>query len=102
VAIESFWIRLLSAVEHVREGEWRLLSSHGWPGNESARALLAWRWAHHLVVVNYGPDHAEGNVEIDVPATRLRDLLDGASYDYGGGELFVALPPFGAHLFELS
>jgi hypothetical protein len=102
--LRAFSVHLLAVVaaEHVRTGEWRLVGVHGWPDNQSCQSLLAWRWHDHLVVVNYRVARADGLVELAADAGPLHDVLHDATYDYDGGDLYVALPPYEAHLFRLG
>jgi hypothetical protein len=101
--LRAFWSRLLELVEreHVRTGEWRLLGVRGRPDNQSFESLLAWRWRDHVVVVNYGPSRADGLVELAAEPSLLYDVLHDESYRYDGGDLYVALPLYEAHLFRL-
>jgi hypothetical protein len=100
--LRSFWSRLLPAVEHVRRGEWRLLDVHGWPDNQSCRNLLAWRWQDHVVAINYSGEPSDGLVRLGETPGELHDLLAGETYAYDGGDLFVALPPYEAHVFRFG
>jgi hypothetical protein len=100
-AAQVLWHRLLPLVEHVRTGKWQLLDVHGWSDNDSCRHLLAWRWESHVVVLNYSGEHADGLVEELAPA-QLHDLLDDRVYEHPGGELYVALAPYAAHLFSVQ
>jgi hypothetical protein len=101
-AVQSFWSRVLPLVADVRRGEWRQLGVHGWPDNDSCRNLLAWRWDDHVVVVNYSGEHSEGLVELWTEPSLLHDLLDDEAYWYEGGDLYVELAPYQAHLFHVT
>ena len=111
--IADLWDRLLrlAADEHLRRGRWRMLEVEGWPDNQSCANLLAWRWDDHLVVINYADSGAEGRVRLDEPVRdgtwTFFDLLDEVSYERRGDELdaaglYVALLPYGAHLFRIG
>jgi hypothetical protein len=111
--IEELWGRLLPLVadEQLRSGTWRILDVEGWPDNQSCANLLAWRWDDHLVVLNYSDTGAEGRVRLDERVGdrtwTFRDLLDGVSYEWNGDDLdsdglYVALLPYGAHLFRIE
>ncbi len=111
--IEELWARLLPLVaeEQIRTGTWRALEVDGWPDNQSCVNLVAWRWDEHLVVLNYSDVRADGRVRLDEPALDRQwtfvDALDGASYERDGPELddaglYVALPPYGAHVFRIE
>ncbi|MDX8029117.1 alpha-amylase family glycosyl hydrolase [Lentzea sp. BCCO 10_0856] len=101
------WYRRLLAIvsdHQVRLGEWRLLDAEGWPDNQSCRRLLAWTWtaaggARHVVVVNYSDRPAQGLLPVELH--RYTDLLDGMVYEHEDdlSPLFVALEPWGCHLF---
>jgi hypothetical protein len=108
----AFWSDLLATVarERLREGDWRLLEVTGWPDNQSCSSLLAWRWAQHLVIVNYSGEAADGLVQLGAEwagqSWGLQDVLRGESYRRDGDELagrglYVALPAYGAHVFRL-
>jgi hypothetical protein len=94
----------------VRSGDWELLEVTGWDDNDSARNLLAWRWQHHLVVVNFSPAPAQGLVRLGETVAgewRFADLLDGMVYHREGSQLaafglFVGLSAYGAHLFRVE
>jgi hypothetical protein len=111
--LDAFWSHLLEAAasEGVRAGEWRLLDVGGWPDDASASSLLAWRWERHLVVVNFSAEPARGRVGVAEAAgggpLLLTDILAGAAYERDGDELvreglYVALPPWGAHVFRVD
>jgi hypothetical protein len=129
-ALASWYRRLLATVasHRVRAGDWQLLDVAGWPDNDSCRNLLAWSWtadgasggvaddvAHgngrYVVVVNLSAEPADGRVGLgwtNLPGRswNLTDLLDDRVYERSGDELadqglFVALPPWGCHLFAM-
>jgi hypothetical protein len=117
------------ASNRVREGEWQLLEVTGWPDNDSCRNLLAWSWtaegagggvaddvAHGngryvVVVVNLSAEPADGRVglgrtDLHGRSWNLTDLLDDRVYERSGDDLadqglYVALPPWGCHLFAM-
>ena len=104
--IEQLWSRLLplADAEEIRSGSWRTLEVAGWPDKQSCANLAAWRWDDHLVVVNYSDVRSDGRVLLDEHADgwTLVDVLDGASYERDGGDLYVALEPYAAHLFRIE
>jgi hypothetical protein len=129
-ALASWYRRLLATVasHRVRAGDWQLLEVAGWPDNDSCRNLLAWSWtadragggvaddvAHgsgrYVVVVNLSTEPADGRVglgwtNLHGRGWNLTDLLDDRVYERSGDELadqglFVALPPWGCHLFAM-
>jgi hypothetical protein len=108
----AFWSHALATVasEHVRDGDWQLLEVTGWPDNQSCRDLLAWRWARHLVVINYGHGPADGLVKVGPELAgqmwELHDVMRAESYRRDGDDLalrglYVALPRYAAHIFRL-
>jgi len=112
--LHAFYGQLLPAAAAVREGDWRLLATTGWPDNDTHRNLLAWSWtgtdARHLVIVNYSDTPAQGQVPLPWPdlagrPCRLTDLLTARTYDRDGGELlapglFVDLPAWHSHVLS--
>jgi hypothetical protein len=110
--VRAFWSHLLAIVarERLRQGDWRLLEVTGWPDNQSCSSLLAWRWALHLVIVNYSGEAADGHVQLGAEwagqSWGLEDVLRGETYRRDGDELarrglYVGLPAYGAHVFRL-
>jgi glycosidase len=111
--VRAFWSHLLATVarERVRQGDWRLLEVTGWPDNQSCHSLLAWRWGHHLVIVNYSGEAADGLVQLGTDwagrSWGLQDVLRGETYrgdgdDLARRELYVGLPAYEAHIFRTS
>jgi hypothetical protein len=109
----DFHRRLIEVAASVRQGEWRLLATHGWPDNASHRNLLAWSWDSAVVVVNYSAQPVQGRVELRPwpglagRAWRVTDRLDGRVFERSGSELaadglFVDLPPWGFHVLTFS
>lgn len=104
------WYRRLLAIVHdhrVRRGDWRLLEPEGWPDNQSCRRLLAWTWTaadgtRHVVVVNFSDRPAQGLLPVELH--RYTDLLDGMVYEQDDdlSPLYVALGPWGCHLFAAA
>lgn len=119
-ALQQFYERLLAVLRQpvVRSGEWFLLECvPAWDGNATADAFIAFAWqnsggARLLVAVNYS-DHP-GQCYIRAPFAdpgpgqwRLRDLLGDAEYERDGNELqsrglFLDVPPWKAHIFDVS
>jgi hypothetical protein len=116
VDLRAFYERLLAFLGDgvFREGEWTRAERGGWDGNERWGQLVGWGWrgaSRKLVVVNLGDDPAEGRVSIpwdDIRGTTwlLDDAADGTTYDRSGDDLrdgmYVALPPWGFHLFDVT
>jgi glycosidase len=119
--LRAFYARLLETLqrEEVRAGCWRLLECWPeWEDNPTWKHFIAFSWDHEasgarlLGVVNYGPTPGQCFVRLPWPDLRgrnlfLRDLLGSAEYERGGGELterglYLNLPAWGFHLFEVS
>jgi Alpha amylase, catalytic domain len=116
--LHAFYERLLAAVAEsgLRQGDWRLCESSGWPDNDSCQQLIAWCWSsddcHTLVVVNYAPRAAQARVhlpwsELGGTEWRLTDRLNGAQFTRGGDELvsdglYVGLEPWAAHFLAFE
>lgn len=114
----AFYRRLLEEIREgpYRDGVWRLLSPVGWPGDDSARRLLAWCWDggpdhRRVVVVNLTDEISRGRVVLPWPdlspgAWRLRDRF-GETYVREGSELlepglFVELLPDAFHVLAVE
>lgn len=118
--IAAFYDALLGALRHaaLRDGDWSLLDcAQAWDGNASAAQFIAWRWqgaggAWLCAAVNYAPQPGQCFVRLAGAARagrsyRLRDLLGDAIYERGGDDLaarglYLDLPPWGHHLFEVT
>ena len=112
--LRGFYERLLRALagSGLRDGDWRLCETSGWPDNDTHRHLLAWCWDRALAVVNYGAASAQARVHLpwDDLAGRdwaLTDRLSGARFTRGGDELareglYVALDPWGFHFLGFA
>jgi hypothetical protein len=114
--LRSFYGDLLPVAAAVRDGEWRLLETAGWPDNDSHLNLLAWSWtgsdARHVVIVNYSGTPVQGLVplpwtDLAGRACRLTDLLAGQTYDRDGvgllaPGLYVDLPPWHSHVLAVT
>jgi hypothetical protein len=119
-ALASFYGRLLACVRRpeVRDGEWRLLDCRAaWDGNPTWDRFIAWSWEaagrRLLVAVNYGATQGQCYVglpwrDLDGHAVVLKDVVTpGVRYDRQGGDLvgrglYVDLPAWGHHVFEVS
>ncbi len=107
-ALHDFYRAVVVAAAEVRQGQWRLLETAGWPDNPSHQDLLAWAWDSSVVVVNFSDRPAQGRILLVGPdwagrAWRLIDRLDGRVFersgsDLAGAGLFVDLPPWGTHV----
>jgi hypothetical protein len=88
-----------------------------WDGNGTWDDFLAWSWhtrdGHRLLItVNYAGHQSQCYVrplfaDLAGRTVRLKDLMSAASYDRDGSELgsrglFLDLPPWGYHVFDMS
>jgi len=117
--LDPFYRRLIAALRHpvFHEGEWRLLKpTEEWAGNSTHRNIVASRWSlgddQWLVIVNLSAQPAECFVPVDVMALagrswRLVDVVNEQQFVREGDELtgrglYVDLPGYGYHVFELQ
>jgi hypothetical protein len=114
----SFYERLLRAVAEagLRDGEWRLCDSTGWPDNDSHRQLVSWCWsgggARHLVVVNLSDRAAQARIrvpwnDLSGGTWSLVDRLAGQRFERSGDELadpglYVGLEPWAFHFLAFA
>ncbi len=115
--LSRFYERLLGVVTSsaLRDGEWRLCDRTGWPDNQSCMNILAWSWDHgtdrYLIVVNYSNAPAQGLIRVPLDELKgkswqLLDVFTGQSLERSGddmwkGDLYVDLPAWGLHFFQL-
>jgi hypothetical protein len=115
--LRAFYERLLGALRDpvFRAGEWRLGERSGWWGNDTWQNLVCWGWRgdgpRKLVVVNLGNAPASGHVSLAWDDLRgqtwsLADASSGEVFERSGDDLrdgmYVALDPWGWHLFDLT
>lgn len=112
--LEAFYARLLRAVADsgLRDGDWRLCDTEGWPDNASHEQLVAWCWERELVVVNLADAPAQGRVrlpwgDLGGAAWTLTDRLDGRTFVRDGDALaadglYVELGGWGAHFLAVE
>jgi Alpha amylase, catalytic domain len=115
--LRSFYERLLGGLQGnvFRTGDWQLGARSGWEGNDTWQNLVCWGWRgdgpSKLIVVNLSDAPASGHVSLawdDLGGRdwRLEDTASGASFERSGddlrGGLYVALGPWGWHLFHLT
>ena len=117
--VKRFYAQLLTVVGKttVRAGEWRLLEcTPAWDGNPTWEGFIAFAWQRDeellLVAVNYAGNQGQCRVRLPVAdlsgrTVRLDDLLSGARYERAGSELastglYVDLPPWGHHVFDVE
>ncbi|WP_337287761.1 alpha-amylase family glycosyl hydrolase [Candidatus Methylomirabilis sp.] len=118
--LEQFYDRLLAVLRQpvVRDGQWRLLDcAPAWDGNWTSDCFIAWIWEakdgrRRLVAVNYAGNQSQCYIRLPFPdltgrPVRLKDLMGPADYDRDGGDLasrglYLDLPPWGYHVFEVT
>jgi hypothetical protein len=115
----AFYERLLATLRRpeLHEGRWRNLPVRAaWDGNPTSDNFVTGLWERNdrrvLTVVNYGGTQGQCYVPIDVPEligrpVFLTDLLGDVTYERDGstltsGGLYLDLPPWGRHVFELT
>lgn len=118
VELQEHYRKLLGVLRRpeVRDGQWRLCECRpAWGDNSTWSNFIAFAWegdgGRLLVVVNYGAIQGQCRVNLpfgDLNGKRftLRDLMSPASYDRDGddltaGGLYVDLPAWGYHVFEV-
>ena len=118
--LAEFYARLLGCLRTraLREGLWRRCEPRpAWDGNASFENYLIHTWtggdtAKYLVTVNYSPHQAQCFVplpwpKLHGPIIRFRDCLSSSVYDRDRDDLlmhglYLDLPPWGCHFFELT
>jgi glycosidase len=116
-SLRDFYTKLLRATsdDAFRNGEWRLCERLGWPDNASFMNLVGWCWHNsehrYLIVVNLSDTQSQANVQVpwDELAGRgwhLKDVLTDTTFERRGDDmrgpgLYVDLPPWGCHFFQL-
>ncbi|CAB3800443.1 alpha-amylase family glycosyl hydrolase [Paraburkholderia fynbosensis] len=119
-SVQGFYVKLLAALRQpvFRDGTWSLIELvPAWDGNWTSDCFIAWCWQRddgerRLVVVNYAGNQSQCYIRmpfVDVigRTVRLRDLMGSASLDRDGDEvatrgLYLDLPPWGYHVFEVT
>jgi len=117
---QQFYDALLTVLRRpaVRDGEWRLLECvRAWDGNATDEDFVAWSWhaassERLLIAVNHCGHQSQCYVRLRFTdlagrTIRLEDLMGPASYDRDGSDLsarglYLDVPPWGFHVFELS
>jgi len=118
--IRAFYERLLECLRRpeVHEGTFRLWHPRpAWEGNGTCDQFTVFSWdlpdgKRLVAAVNYGPVQGQCYVTLGLPGLaggnfRLVDLLGEARYEregdgLAGNGLYLDLPPWGYHLFELN
>jgi hypothetical protein len=119
-ARQRFYDGLLAVLQQpaVRDGQWGLLDCvPAWDGNGTWDRFIAWSWQgpegqRLLATVNYAGHQGQCYVRLPYPdlagrTARLKDLMGVATYDRDGSELagrglYLDLPPWGYHVFDVS
>jgi glycosidase len=119
-AVQAFYQRLLAALKRpeARGGRWHLQDCRpAWDRNDTWRNFIVFAWqgdagGRLLACVNYGPTDGQCYATIAIPELRgrkyrLSDLLGDAVYDRDGdgligNGLFLEMPAWGCHLFDVS
>jgi hypothetical protein len=119
-SIKKFYTGLLATLKNpiFRYGRWRLLECMpAWEWNGTWDSFLAFAWegtdgSRALVTVNYSSHDSQCFVRLPFAdladrSARLADLMSSALYDRNGDEilsrgLFLNLPPWGYHVFEVK
>jgi len=118
--LQGFYETLMTVLRQpiFRDGRWSLVEIvPAWEGNWTSDCFIAWVWQRddgerRLVVVNYAGNQSQCYVRIpfaDVTGStaRLTDMMGPASFDRDGNDvvsrgLYLDLPPWGYHVFELT
>ena len=118
--VQSFYRRLLAALQAAQPqpGSWQLLTpAHAWQGNGSWDDFIGYSWdgvdgKHWLAAINYAPHRSQAYLNFPFHAVggrtvQLRDWFSPAVYDRSVDELlenglFLDLPEWGYHLFEIT
>jgi glycosidase len=119
-SLQGFYERLLSVLcrPTLRDGDWQLLECvPAWDGNWTLDNFLAFSWRggsgdRILVVVNYGDHQSQCYVRpplagVDGRTVRFTDVMGTAIYDRADTDLaarglYLDVPPWGYHVFELT
>jgi hypothetical protein len=119
-ALQQFYDRLLSVLRlpSVREGQWQLLDClPAWDGNWTWDGFLAFAWQgpggeRLLVTVNYAGSQSQCYVRLPFAdlagrSVQFSDLMGFACYDRDGNDvvsrgLYLDLPPWGYHVFDMK
>ena len=118
--VAAFYAELLACLRDpaFRDGAWQLLDPRpAWDGNWTSECFIAFAWIgpgehRRLVVVNYSNHRSQCRVAVPwsdrtVGTWRFRDRFSSEVYDRDGGDLardglFVDLPEWGTHVFEVE
>ncbi|HKE38545.1 MAG TPA: alpha-amylase family glycosyl hydrolase [Casimicrobiaceae bacterium] len=119
-ALQAFYTTLLAVLRGaiVRDGEWKLLAClQAWDGNWTSDCFIAWLWRgaqgeKRLAAVNYSGNQSQCYVQLPVEdltgnTLRFADMMSAASYDrlvsdVASRGMFLDLPPWGYHVFQVT
>jgi hypothetical protein len=118
--LKQFYNRLLAVLRQpvARNGQWQILEcTPAWEGNWTWDCFVAFAWQGKsgerlLVIVNNAPNQSQCYLLFPFPDIggskwRLRDLINGETYDREGHDLrehglYVDAPPWRASVFALT
>jgi len=118
--LHQFYERLLAVLRQpaVRDGQWQLLEClPAWEGNGTSGGFIASSWQtrdgqRRLIAVNFSGQQSQCYARppfqnVAGRTVRLKDQMSDASYDRDGNDLlsrglYLDLPAWGYHVFELS
>jgi hypothetical protein len=116
--VRRFYDRLLTVLKSatVRDGQWQLLEClPAWDGNWTSDCSLAWLWTgetgdRRLVSVNYAGNQSQCYVRLPAQGAGVvgfTDLIGTFAFDRDGHDLdarglYLDMPPWGYHVFEMS
>jgi hypothetical protein len=117
---QQFYQALLEVLRQppLRDGQWRLLECiPAWDGNWTWDCFITWLWEGHdgqrrVIAVNYAGHESQCYlrlpfVDLTGHTVRLRDMMGAAHYERDGTDLvsrglYLDLPPWGYHVFDVS
>jgi len=119
VMIEDFYAQLFTLLKRpvFHEGDWQLLESFpAWDDNRTYRNFISFSWHHQdtiiLAIINYASYRGQSLIllpfrDLKGHALSLRELIHDEVYQSDGTELvqnglYVDLPGWGFHLFEIT
>jgi hypothetical protein len=117
--LNQFYERLMNCLRHpAAEGQWRLLEcGEAWEGNWTSDCFIcfAWRGPNQstlIVAVNYAPNQSQCYMPLHFngfrdKSVRFQDLMHSVTYYREGNDirsrgLYLDLPPWGYHVFEMT
>jgi len=118
--VGKFYAALLKCLQDpvFREGDWRQLECrNAWEGNWTAGSFVTYGWTgkhgeHRLIAVNYSDHKSQCYLalpwsDLEKRGSRLHDRMGTAVYERNGDELihqglYLDLPPWGYHVFDLT